>query len=707
MFARGQEKCLFPKMRLTGTFSRAAEGGLKILALSLSLLACGAAVAGTEYIWKSETGGDMMLGSNWEREGMPEGAADARLTIWRTQSAPITLSESLVCRGGNHYINFTGEWSFATPETTLTLDGGYCYLNGNPSTTWLTRGKLVNKWGTYFESGNEPTRFIVSGSDAAVELNGLTVGSWQQNKSFEVESGATLTVHGDMTVGRDAWGAWNDTFKVTGEGSVATMSGTLFVNSGGNNVAEISDGASLTATGGVQIGEWRCGSDHYVETNVFATGNKVLVDGGSVTTKGPVTVGYHTCSNSLEVINGGMFTVLHNAFHLAQPNTGVGGLIPGIYPTLNYRLNGNRVLVSGQGSLLKIEGGSNEGFWVGSGIGDDSRVDIVDGGCWESSGEFKMGDGGCTNCVFRVGPGGSFSHSVHGVAIGIGSLSSGMCLEVDGGTGTVTAVTTGVGGGGKNARLDVKNGGRFLGAGLEIARDNTSSNCVANVASGAVAEFLGGVDVGLGGVDAAIVVDGGTFIATNGNVKASPWWRENRVGARLVVCNGGTAKIKDMYWGDQGNANLDCGIVVSNGTLEVSGSLNLGGSDGAQMHGCWMTVGGESDSVAVGDQLRVNHDSTLGFDVPANGFARTPVQARWIQFGTQYATRPTLKVRCSPRNQVGYVTLAETRDGIGDLNGVNLDLPKGARLLTAEDPRYDAKKLIVKLPVCGFMVTIR
>lgn len=667
------------------------------------------ALAATTYTWQKTTGGEMTDGANWSPAGLPADAANAALTISKGQSAPITLASDLSCLGGKHYFSFTGDIACASPTTTLTLGGGNLYLNGNGCTTRFTCGTLVNNSWCYFENGAQATRFILSGSDvSAVFKGGVVVGSWQQNKSFEVENGAQVTLT-NVTVGRDDNGGSNDTFRVTGRGTVAKLSETLAIYNGGNNVAEISDGAELSVKE-IRIGSWYKRDNTLVLTNVFNTGNKVRVDGGRVTVKGgPVTVGYHTCSNALEVVNGGLFTVVSNVFNLGSTRD-IGqtstGSVPYNFPGLAYRLNGNRVLISGAGSVLKLDCGGNQGFWLGRGIGDDARVDVENGGRWESTGEFKLGDGACTNGLVRVGPGGCLTHGVYGVSIGISSNSSQMGVQFDGGTGDVRTVTVTVGQGGKNCFLDVKNDGRLFGRNLVVGSGAAGSNNVVRVTSGGLAEFSGYVSIGTVGTASALWVDGGTFIATNDATKAAV--SNGGTGSRLVVCGGGTARFKTVYWGDQGSSANNCSVVVSNGTLTASGSLQIGGSDDTVAHGCAMTVAGADTDVCISETLGIQRDSELAFEVPQDGFAATPVKVKSLAFGTRCATRPTLKVRCSEKNQAKYVTLVEATNDIAIPNDLNLDLPTGARLLTSDDPRYDAKKLTVKLPVArGLLVIFR
>ena len=671
--------------------------------LGALVFAGASAMAATTYTWQKTDGGDMAVEGNWKpNTGLSDGQADAMLTISKDQSAPITLSQDLSALGGKHYFSFSGEMKFDDPETTLTLGGGHLYFNGDGKTLKFTQGRLVNKQGVYYENGSNPTRFILSGPNAYGDFQGVVIGSWQRNKSFEVEGGATFAGTA-VTVGRDDNGASNDTFKVSGTGTTATLSGTLQVNNGGNNVAEISDGASLTAKD-IVVGYWNKRDTTMSLTNVFNAGNKVRVDGGAVAVKGgAVTVGYHTCSNALEVVNGGTFTVISNVFNLT-PTKDIGQTdaksVPATYPSLNYRLNGNRVLVSGAGSLLKLDCGANQGFWLGRGIGDDSRVDVEEGGRWESAGEFKLGDGACSNCVFRVGPGGYFTHSLYGVNVGVSSACGPMSFVVDGGTSVVTSVATTIGTSGSGARLDVKNGGRYFGKALTVGSAAASSDCVVSVASGGAAEFSGAVMVGNYGRSALLVVDGGTFVATNDTTKAAA--TAGGAGSRLVVLNGGAVSLQKVYWGDQGSALIDCGIVVSNGTLTTSDLLSVGGGDNELAHGCWISIGGSAASVIVGSTLGINRDSVLSFDIPATGFAATPLRAKTLSFGTKCATRPTLKVTVDEKFIGGTVTLAETTNDITLPEELKLDLPPKARLVIT-----DKKKLQVKIPRKGFVILFR
>lgn len=686
---------------------------MKLMSLMMSAalaLAGISALAATTYTWQKTTGGDLAVEGNWSPEtGLLDGQASATLTISKDQSAPITLSQDLSALGGKHYFSFSGEMKFDTPETTLTLGGGHLYLNGNGKTLKFTQGHLVNKSGLYYESGNNPTRLILSGPNASGDFQGVIIGSWQRNKSLEVEGGATFTGT-DVTVGRDHNGGSNDTFKVTGTGSTATLSGALAVNNGGNNVAEIADGAELSAKE-VRIGVWNKPNNYdYTLTNIWNSGNALLINGGSATVKdGPVTVGFNTCSNELRIVNGGTLTVITNKLLVGNynGNSDGGSLVNRTFPGLGYRMLGNRVLVSGAGSRLKLLCTGNSGFWMGFGNGDDARVDIEDGGVWESAGEFKIGDGAGTNCVFRVGPGGFFTHSIHGVSIGISSTCGPMSFVVDGGTYACTNVNVTVGGSGSNARFEIRNNGKMLtsGQGLSLSTYAGAKGNVFAVTDGGYAEF----DYTQGrnnnychsvcskGDGATILVDNGELSASNDYFKAASG--SGGKGARLIVRNGGLMRMGQTWWGDQGSTTNDCGVVISNGTVTVKGSFSLGGShNAATLHGCWMTIGG-TNSLFKGDgDFGINCDSLLRFDIPKEDFSQTPVQVKTLLL----RATSTLKVTVDEKFPGGTVTLAEATNDIALPEGLKLDLPPKARLVTS-----DPKKLQVKIPSKGFVILFR
>lgn len=741
----------------------AGVGGVwRVCAVGVLLtLVCGHDVRGaTTFSWQPTTGGDLADGANWNQGGAaPGGSTTDTLVISRDQSAPLTLGSDIdVCDQNYNIFAFTGDFDFGTPARTLRA--GCIFQRGNDKTTRLLRGTL-NVGNFYQEDGSiangHGNTFILDSPDARMEASSFVgVGTKPRNNTFVVTNGAAL-VTSSLSVGRDAYTysagivASNNLLHVTGEGTAVTVLDLLSTGIRQDNRIEIDDHAVVTAKNvRLAVSNYDNEGDRHLYDSAkrlrIAGGARLICNptGGFVNGEPRLTVGWHTGSNMLEVADGGELicytnrVVVGNYWSSAEGTTAMTDFDPA------YRFAGNCLRVTGKDSKVRIFAGGpgNPGVLIAPGDRmHDQCIEVLDGAFWHSSGEFWVSTG-CNNGVY-VGKGARFEHEVYDVQIGISGNSTNAYFVVDGGVYAPT-VSTALGGGGQRGRFDVVGGGLAALTNGSLTVGGTGSQNWMTVSDGGrmmTSNVALTVTSGSGGANVFAVTNGGTAVFdlggspsrkhflcahknaqggtilvdgagsvldfTSDTVVAIPQGGGMARGAHVVVSGGGTLKFGTLYLGDQGEGSVDCGMQVSNGVMEVSGYLHIGGSDYSAPHGCWMTVAGADTDIRVGVALSIARDSTLTFDVPTDGFATVPVKTRWLVFGTQCATRPALRVRCSLKNRVNRVTLVEATSDISLPADLNVDLPPGARLLQSGDVGYDAKKLTVKLPVPGLTFVLR
>jgi len=738
-------------------------GMIKMTAVGVFVVGMACAVrAATTFTWQPTTGGDLADGANWNQSGVaPGGSTSDAIKIEKNQSAPLTLSADINLKDQyNNYFNFSGEFDFGSLSRTLRT--GRTFQQSNNKTTKLTRGTLY-LGSLYLESGNSGcynNTFIVDGSESKLQAS-VYVGSKHRNNKVVVTNGATVA-GAEISVGRDAilnsngTVASNNLFRATGTGTTVTMTGTLSTGIRQDNRIEILDHAVVTANAVKLAASNYDNADATAggARHIYDSGKRLLVTGGAKLVCNPtgvfkdghprLTVGWSTGSNTVEIADGGELVcytnrvVVGNYWSSSEGTTTITSYDPA------YRFAGNRLRVTGKDSKVRIySAASTTGVFVGQGsCMDDQRIEVLDGASWYSSGEFWISSG-CSNGVY-IGKNARFEHAISAVQIGIGAGSSNAFFTVDGGV-YAPKVGTAVGVGGYGARFDIVNGGvaaitnktitvgdtgtcgRFTvgkdglllasNATLYVSNNSGASNNVFAVVDGGQAIFTGKADHSISHVigqycsstaasmGGTILVEGAGSLLDMSDDEINAVKNPNNRNGMMIVRNGGTMKFYSSYWGDQGTTTNNCGIVVSNGTLAVGSSINLGGSDGNVPHGCWMQVAGTNSDLRI-KSMNVNNDSVLAFDVPRTGYVRTPMTVTNLVFGTKCSVRPTLKVTMDPRNMVKYVTLVEAENDITLPSDLTLDLPPKAKVLKAGDANYDAKKLTVKLPTCHGMAIV-
>lgn len=128
----------------------------------------------------------------------------------------------------------------------------------------------------------------------------------------------------------------------------------------------------------------------------------------------------------------------------------------------------------------------------------------------------------------------------------------------------------------------------------------------------------------------------------------------------LYVEDGGAAEFRDLSIGDASYPSTTSSVQVVDGTLDLSGNLNLGGTH-ADCAGNFLRIGGTLAHIAAGGSVRLHEQtgSSLRFDVPATGYRdgdgqpRAPLQAKTVLFVARPDGCPdngpwTVRIRARP-----------------------------------------------------------
>lgn len=274
---------------------------------------------GAEIRWDAWKNGDLSDGVNWIGNVAP-GSSDS-IKIDRGQSKPLWISRDLTATGGDS--TFASGFELALTNAmgeakTLTLSN--LKYNRNASVTVrLSAGTFslsnfyMGDQGTAIDMG---TVFAVDGTETALAATGtIRVGSNCSRTSFVVSNGAALS-GGTLQVGYSS--ASNGLFRISGEGSTATLSSSAQFGSAGGNRMEVLDGATFATTNLLvrrldtyaSLTLW----NEPCSLLVSGTGSKVTVNGTSA--KG-LYLGNTTGPNcSVEVEDGAVWES-HGEFQIA------------------------------------------------------------------------------------------------------------------------------------------------------------------------------------------------------------------------------------------------------------------------------------------------------------------------------------------------------------------------------------------------------
>ncbi len=429
-------------------------------------------------------------------------------------------------------ILITGADSALTVGGDLTIgDDGVGTLTVDDAGALTVRGKS-----TEAADDNSTSTTTIDGKGTTVTYDGDDIVGSSGMADDTISGGATGTISGDLTLGENESG--NGKLILTGDGtSLDTGSGTVTIGAAGTGEIDVDDGASLTSTGTITIGDQE-------DSN-----GTLLVDGdGSSVDPADMTVGGQG-TGTVTLSNGGSLEV--NTLTIGDEDNGDGTVT---VADADSSLNVDVDLQVGNGAkgTLVVDGDTT--------VSGDTSVGAEDGGngqitvniaTLELDGGTKIGEAS-TGAVL-VQQGGTLT--AHEVTLGKSLGGDGtLTLSGDGTTGTTDALT--VGGAGQGT-LEVDDGASLTSSADSTLGESVSANIQkATIESGGSWTIAGG---GLTVGDAGIAT---MNVKTGGNVSASG----------------------DIVLGDQGAATgeLDVSDLASDGvtpsSVNFGGKLTVGGS---------------------------------------------------------------------------------------------------------------------------------
>ncbi|MBR2839652.1 MAG: hypothetical protein IKE55_12770 [Kiritimatiellae bacterium] len=236
-------------------------------------------------------------------------------------------------------------------------------------------------------------------------------------------------------------------------------------------------------------------------------------------------------------------------------------------------------------------------------------------------------------------------------------------------------------------RVILARGGKLVMSGLggfNIGNNNTDRGSEMRIESGAEFRTLDNnarcYCIGKAGTGAKLVIDGGTFYAPNGSLDQAPYGN-NPSGSSVEVLNGGVINVKGFNSGSAGSGHS---LVVSNGYITTSSSATFRlGVDGGR--GSVLTIAGTNSQINCYGSSSFKGGCTINFNVPAEGFKRTPF---YVNSTLQFVDATTINVTVD--NEFIYnASRAERRvlliksPNAFDLGNVTFNLSEGLRLDTS------------------------
>ncbi len=368
----------------------------RLLAFSASFMA---GVACADTTWNNSAGGDMADPNNWSN-GLPSSGTTA---INPPISGSLTLSQDI--NTGSSYIWFNNS---GNSSLDLTLNLGAERTLTCPSRTFVKPNAVVTlASGTWKMTGDRffvgdnwnDSTFIVDSANSA--LYGHTTGNYyievgsangsdSKNNLLLVRNGGL--VNGGVIVGRLAKPdprefCGTNTFHVTGLGSrlISSLYPLIVGGQQGLSQAIFDDHATATLASGQHV---RIGNPQMADSRWYAGDrNRLLVSGGALLdVSGNVYVGETSASNVFEVTDGAQAA----AAGLYASYTTNALVKNGRAPF------GNRVVVRGEDSELRVKGTSYLGY--ASGSHGDSLL-IADGAVFTNGASFYIGYDGWANAL--------------------------------------------------------------------------------------------------------------------------------------------------------------------------------------------------------------------------------------------------------------------------------------------------------------------
>lgn len=547
-----------------------------------------------------------------------------------------------------------------------------------------------------------------------------TAAGWNDNLPTQADT-AQFNGKGPFTASQD----------VTFSAMLIGANGCTFDLTGSDSTVELKAGANVTSfafttrdwTGWIKGGTWKSSGAAYFTAGGKALDTLIITNGASLTVSGTLSPGY-TGNGSKMIVTGGS-TVQANKITVARSNsTGCALEVRG-GATLNVSdvvgtedqstCYNNTILVSGKGTEFKGASGKN----VQIGYCTYGGKLIVEDGATFSCGSLYVGSYLNTSVSHDNFVYADKATITTGQAFAVGRRGPGNVAEF-----TNTAVTVGMSFHIGDEATSTSNVVRFIGpdAALSYASDKTAPFFSAGSYNSlsfedGASHVLTVSDVILSGAahhNRVLLKNGGALRKTGGKAYIS-----TTNSAKFATSYANTIEIEscatnqfyDMYIGSTDNR-----IVVSNGVLlsertDPNGySLHFGAKwdTGADPARNALVLKGASPRVEITDSgINLDHASLLRFEIPAEGYAETPVQVRKLTLSED----SVLEVDCAalaanPQSKTQKICLADCTGTNGlsipdsVLAAANVGLPERCSLYTEDG------KLMLKIPGTGGLILI-
>ncbi|HVV71314.1 MAG TPA: hypothetical protein VHI52_07425, partial [Verrucomicrobiae bacterium] len=558
--------------------------------------------------------------------GQLQGAADNSGTFNTAGTGRVIWSGGSLL-SGKVGVGTNSQMQISGSDTKLFLDGAV--LENAGETVWSSGSLAANGYsGTSYIRNLPGARFVVSGTNTALRLNGSYFGR------FENEQGGTLVIE---STGESPWAAW----QLVNDGTVQTVAGALRLDAGGassglftnltggelrfgGGTFSLHEGTRFQGPGTARVTGATLTADGYAAAGAQGSAGLFALDSGTLNGTGFTSLGMFqwnggNIGGTVSNAPGALFSIVGATQMIMSDgaifnNAGIAQITNGRIYANGYsgastwnNLPGARFEIGSDGGVFSRVNGSYQfifnnstGAWFGKTAGTNS---VVDNCQFNNSGELSSSGSGTLafSAVLNLNSGGVFTGSGRHQLLGGSAFWDGIntvqgtLLNLSGtsvtGSTNATLVTAGGGlfdwtGGTVAGTMSLSVGSRmqFEGDGPKVLADGAIFN------NQGLARFLGAGLLTVNGYSAdslwnnlagahfEIANDGPVFGRFNGSHLLV---FNNAAGAQLAK-TAGTNSVLDLWMlNNTGELRSDSGTLAFNATV----NLNSGGTfTGAGRH---------------------------------------------------------------------------------------------------------------------------
>jgi fibronectin-binding autotransporter adhesin len=547
-----------------------------------------------------------------------------------TGGLPTASTQAIISNGGTATLGVssakTGASSQVIVGNTAATTGTLVLQNASTLTTSSSGailGNVANSTGTV----------TVTGGSTWADSGALNVGN-AGTGTLTILNSSTVTSGGDITIAAQTGST--GTVTVDGTGSSLTSTGSMFAGQSGVGRLVVSNGATLTDNGTLEVGRFS-GSNG---SSVLATNGAQLkigaiwvgnvgsgsftAESGSQVTTGQMVVGAGVAGGiatitgtdtTVNVTNGTLFVGLNSGVGALTIADGADvsaarvsiGFTEKKFRKLGYTPNGTVIVTgagstlnasdwlivgySGKGSLLITDSGTTSvtvDSWIGYDAGSTGTVTVSGGTFNMNSSDTYVGDDGSGSLAVTS------AGSMNGASLIVGNSSTGTGVVIVDGSGSTITATSGlwVGNAGTGT-LTVEDSGTLTSGNAVLGNTSTGVGTVLLTGSGSSWTSSGSIVVGEAGTGTLTVADSATLTSVGGIIgdgstgvgtvllDGGTWTNSSSLviaasgAGTLTIENGGSATATDVVIGQNAGATGEV-LVTSGSSLLGSGALIVG-----------------------------------------------------------------------------------------------------------------------------------